>query len=71
MISTFDSASLIKTTKRSAQARIIRDSVAIIKTYAKRLHKTKRQAMILDALFLTIQDVWIKLLLFGITEIAV
>ena len=53
MISTFKNANLIALNKRSAQPRIIRDFVAIIKTYAKCLHKTikqkKRQVKILDA----------------------
>jgi len=55
MISTFSNANLIESIKWRAQARIIRDFVVIIKTYAKGLCKIvkqkKRQVMKLGAFF--------------------
>jgi protein involved in ribonucleotide reduction len=51
LISTFDNANPVKSRKRSAQARIIRVFIIIIKTYAKGGRKKQRQVGSLDAVF--------------------
>jgi len=52
VISTFKDANHQRSHKRSAQARIIRGFVAIIKTYAKCEHKKQRHIIKYGAVFL-------------------